>query len=231
MTNQMTKLSLRQRKLFIPIALIALALALPLIIGVYQHVSWLTVIDAPIVKLVCSTRPHWLTTVLLVITTLGDPLSVTLIAAAVALLLWWQRRREQALFVLSNVLVMSGVNHLLKQWLQRPRPFIADPSIHPLTAAGGFSFPSGHSAGAMLLYGSLILLTYFWPLTKKWAWGLRFGFGAMIFLTGYSRIYVQVHYPTDVAAGWLLALCGICLLAYWWWPILVQTAQQPAPKP
>jgi undecaprenyl-diphosphatase len=113
---------------------------------------------------------------------------------------------------------MSGINHLIKQWLRRPRPFIADPSIHPLTTAGGFSFPSGHSAGAMLLYGSLIVLTLIWPLSKKWAWGLRIVSSVMIFLTGVSRIYVQVHYPTDVTAGWLLALFGVCLLAYLWWP-------------
>ena len=210
--------STRRPKAFIPIAIIALLCALPLIDGVWQHASWLTTIDQPIIQAICAWRPGWLTAILLVITTLGDPLSVTLIAAGFALLLWWQKRPYQALFVLSNVAVMSGINHVIKQWLQRPRPFIADPSIHPLTTAGGFSFPSGHSAGAMLLYGSLIILTMIWPLPKKWVWPIRIVSGIMIVLTGISRIYVQVHYPTDVAAGWLLALFGICLLAYFWWP-------------
>jgi undecaprenyl-diphosphatase len=218
MINKIFTPTVRRPKPFIPIAIIALLCALPLIVGVWQHNSWLTNIDQPIIHLVCSYRPSWLTAILLIITTLGDPLSVTIIAAVFALGLWWQKRPYQALFVLSNVAVMSGINHLIKQWLRRPRPFIADPSIHPLTTAGGFSFPSGHSAGAMLLYGSLIVLTLIWPVSKKWAWGLRLVSGVMIFLTGVSRIYVQVHYPTDVAAGWLLALFGVCLLAYLWWP-------------
>lgn len=167
MKNKIFTPNARRPQSFIPIAIIALICALPLIYGVWQHSSWLSTLDQPIINVICHTRPSWLTASLLVITTLGDPLSVTLIAAVFAFGLWWQKRPYQALFVLSNVAVMSGINHLIKHWLRRPRPFIADPSIHPLTTAGGFSFPSGHSAGAMLLYGSLIVLTLIWPVSKK----------------------------------------------------------------
>jgi len=103
---------------------------------------------------------------------------------------------------------------VIKQIVRRPRPFVADPSITPLVRIGGFSFPSGHSSGTMLLYGTIIILAslYF----KKASWrrsviGLSI---LMILLTGYSRIYLQVHYPTDVLAGYMMAFTG--LMWSWW---------------
>ncbi|EKQ01253.1 hypothetical protein LCA32G_0513 [Lacticaseibacillus paracasei] len=133
-------------------------------------------------------------------------------AFAVVLLL--KRYRYAALFAASMGALMSLVNVGIKYWVRRPRPFIADPQIRALVHAGGFSFPSGHSSGTMIFYGTMILLA--WALLKRQSakWLLTCLASGMILLTGYSRIFVRVHYPTDVFAGFSL---GFALLMVSWW--------------
>ncbi|MFD1484039.1 phosphatase PAP2 family protein [Lacticaseibacillus baoqingensis] len=210
-------------KLPLIVAVGAWLASLPLIIGVATKAPWVHAFDQPVINAVTAWRPAELTHFLLVITASGNPASVVGLAAVFAFALIYSRRRHQAAFVGINVAGLSAVNHLLKQWLQRPRPFIADPTITPLTAAGGFSFPSGHASGAMLLYGSLILLTTLWSWPPKRRWLTRLLAGLMILLIGYSRIYVQVHYPSDVLAGYLTALGSLCLL---WWLAYPQLAAE-----
>lgn len=193
---------------------LGLIIFVPLLIGVVAQANWVRAIDTPLVALITSWRPHWLTQLLLVITTLGEPISIMILGAILIILLLFVRQRRYAVFTLLVIGGMSGANHVIKSMVRRPRPFIADPSITPLAHAGGYSFPSGHSSGTMLLYGTVIIIL--WALAApKWAkyWGSALG-GLMILLTGYSRIYVQVHYPTDVLAGYSSALVGLMLC--WW---------------
>ena len=78
------------------------------------------------------------------------------------------------------------------------------PAIEHLVVAQGFSFPSGHSAGSMMIYGFMLIIAH-QRLTSKPIRLLVEGFFlALIFLIGLSRIYLGVHYPTDVLAGFLL---------------------------
>ncbi|MCI1987182.1 MAG: phosphatase PAP2 family protein [Lactobacillus sp.] len=211
------------------VAICAWLTSLPLIIGVSTNAAWLHRCDQAVISWVTSARPHWLTQILLTVTALGNPTSVVGLAAIFAIALTLTRRYHQAAFVGVNIAGLSAVNYLIKQWIHRPRPFIADTAITPLTTATGYSFPSGHSSGAMLLYGSLILLTTLWQWPSKTRWCVRLLAGIMILTIGYSRIYVQVHYPTDVLAGYLTALGGLCLL--WWlaYPQLVAEAKRLAP--
>ncbi len=90
----------------------------------------------------------------------------------------------------------EALNALLKVWIARPRPTFAD----PLATALYFSFPSGHAMMSLITYG---LLAYFLFIGLKSAW-LRVPITAaltvLIFLIGLSRIYLGVHYLTDVIA-------------------------------
>lgn len=193
---------------------ISLMIFVPLLVGVVTQAKWIQAIDTPLVAWITSWRPHWLTQFLLVITALGEPVSVMILGAILIALLLFLKQKRYAVFTLLVIGGMSGVNHVIKSLVHRPRPFIADPSITPLAHAGGYSFPSGHSSGTMLLYGTVIIIL--WALAApRWAkyWGSALS-GLMILLTGYSRIYVQVHYPTDVLAGYSSALVGLMLC--WW---------------
>jgi undecaprenyl-diphosphatase len=106
---------------------------------------------------------------------------------------------------LSSYLVMA----LLKLYFSRPRP---DDPVYQ--AAAGFSFPSGHAMSAMTFYGLLIYLT--WRNIENIAARLLLCFVliCIIFLIGFSRVYLRVHYASDVLAGFSLGL--VWLVASLW---------------
>lgn len=210
------------------IAIIAGLACTPFVWGVAVDANWIHQFDQAIIQVVTASRPDWLNAVMLTVTNFGDPTSVIFLAAALAFAIGWTHRYRQAAYSVYTIAGLSACNSLLKHWLRRPRPFIADPTIIPLTHAADYSFPSGHSSGAMLLYGSIILLCGLWPWQARTKALIRTLCGLLIFLIGYSRIYVQVHYPSDVAAGFLSALCGLCLL---WWLIAPSLKQEEAALP
>ncbi|MFD1392289.1 phosphatase PAP2 family protein [Lacticaseibacillus jixianensis] len=196
------------------IAAISLAIFIPLLIGVVSGAASIRQLDTLVIGAVTAARPAWLSVIMIVITNLGDPPVVFAVGVLLTAVLFYYRRRRYAWFAFAAVCLMSLANHVIKGWVRRPRPFIQDPQITPLTPAGGWSFPSGHASGSMLLYGTVILIVLT-LVTRPRARHLLVGLsGALVGLIGLSRIYVQVHFPTDVLAGWSSALAGLMLL--WW---------------
>lgn len=212
----MLKSAIMQKRPVYPliIAAVSLTIFIPLLVGVTTHALWIAAIDNAVIHVITAYRPAWLTSIVLVITNLGDPPVVVLVGLIVAAILFYFRRRRYAWFAFASVCLMSLVNHIIKGWVRRPRPFVQDPNITPLTAAGGWSFPSGHASGSMLLYGTVILITLTLVSLPRARHFLVSFSVLMIILIGCSRIYVQVHFPTDVLAGWSSALAGLMLL--WW---------------
>lgn len=100
-------------------------------------------------------------------------------------------------------LLSSYLNAGLKNLFQQPRPFDLDPSVQ-LSSAEGYGLPSGHSQSAVALWGSIAA----WA-RKTWFWVVAIGLMALI---GFSRIYLGVHFPTDVLAGW--AIGAVLLYLY-----------------
>lgn len=95
---------------------------------------------------------------------------------------------------------------LLKQLFQRKRP------LSPLLkAAKGLSFPSGHAIMAVTFYGLLIYILQH-SITIEWLkWFLTFLVVVLIILIGFSRVYLRVHYASDVAAGFIIGLLWLLL--------------------
>jgi membrane-associated phospholipid phosphatase len=94
----------------------------------------------------------------------------------------------------------QALNTLLKTWIARPRPAFAD----PLATALYYSFPSGHSMMSLIMYG---LLAYFVMIGVRSAWlrvPITAGLIGLILLIGVSRMYLGVHYLTDVLAGFVV---------------------------
>ncbi|CAN5732295.1 phosphatase PAP2 family protein [soil metagenome] len=189
--------------IFVAVALILLALVGNVMAGDTQH------FDERILKtlrrpdnLAVPRGPAWLELAAFDITALGGPTVLGLTVAAVLGYLLLYRLYRNALFVL---LASAGgwiLNDILKQLFARPRPTIV-PHLREVMSP---SFPSGHaltSAVVFLTLGTLLMRVAEGRLLKWYCIGV-----AMLttMLVGSSRVYLGVHYPTDVLAGWLVGL-------------------------
>ena len=102
------------------------------------------------------------------------------------------------------LLLSSQLNAALKGLFHQPRPCDFDPSLQ-LTWFEGYGLPSGHAQFVVLVWGAISA----WA-GKRWLWALSI---AMMVLVGFSRVYLGVHFPTDVVAGWAVGgvSLGLCL--------------------
>jgi undecaprenyl-diphosphatase len=146
--------------------------------------------------------PRWMHSAALDITALGSATVLGLSVAAVVGFLLLQRMHRTALFVLAASVGGWTLNNLLKIVFGRARPEVVPHLREVMT----LSFPSGHamtSAAVYLVLGALLMRIASRPVTKFYCMAV-----AMLatILIGASRVYLGVHYPTDVLAGWLLGL-------------------------
>lgn len=159
-----------------------------------------------------SYRNNSLTKVFEVITHLGDRVAY-LVATAIGagfFLVKYGRWK----FTLQTILVLllsSLSNLVLKKVINRERP-----TFEHLVAVSTLSYPSGHSMSAMAFYGFLVYLSF--RLSRSW-WvkgASSIGFGLLILLIGISRIYLGVHYPSDVIAGFMGGLIWVafCVVVF-----------------
>lgn len=121
------------------------------------------------------------------------PTDVLLVVVSV-----WRRRWPAAAFATAALAGSGLLNMACKRFFARPRPALWE-SIAPESS---FSFPSAHAMGSMTLATVLILLA--WP--GRWRWPVVVAMLVFVPLVGFSRVYLGVHYPSDVLAGWAAAL-------------------------
>lgn len=136
------------------------------------------------------------------LTALGGVTVITLMTAGVTLFLLLRGQWRGAIFVLVSVLGGLAISLILKEVFSRDRPAIFDHRSHTMTA----SFPSGHSSNSAVAYLTMaILLAKL--VNRPTMKGYIFAVGLLIpFLVGLSRVFLGVHWPTDVVAGWLVGL-------------------------
>lgn len=103
--------------------------------------------------------------------------------------------------IISNLVIVTILNQLLKNILQRPRP-----NEFRIIEETGYSFPSGHSMVSMAFYGYLIYLIYRYVKNKYLKWTLIVLLSILICTIGISRIYLGVHYTSDVLGGFLISI-------------------------
>ena len=111
------------------------------------------------------------------------------------------KNKKIGITIISNLGIITILNQLLKRILQRPRP-----EEFRIINESGYSFPSGHSMISMAFYGYLIYLIYKYIKNKYLKWSLITILGILIVSIGISRIYLGVHYTSDVLAGFLISI-------------------------
>jgi undecaprenyl-diphosphatase len=196
------------------LAVIAVVCAVVLsVLSLLVAIRWSPLIDADTDVVRSAHRAvvhhHWIETVSKQVTQLGDPLVVDLAMAAAALAVATRRQWSLAILIAAVRLGELGLNSLVKVIVERPRPMFVD----PLATAHGYSYPSGHAAGAAAMYGLLAVL-----VVRRSSGAARIALwaamGVIIVAVAATRVLLGVHYPSDVAAGVLVGLGWLAACLY-----------------
>lgn len=136
---------------------------------------------------------------------LFSPISVIVMTVAIALIVWRKIGQREAILIAGLMLLGTAINQLIKLLVARPRPENA------LIALSDAAFPSGHTSATAVFFGILCMI-----LLPKFKSSLlrisMISFSAfMVALVGFSRLYLQVHWLTDVLAGLALGGAIICI--------------------
>ena len=146
---------------------------------------------------------HWLDAPMRWITDLGS-MKVSMVLIAVV---YWCVHPRQGLRVGLLLLAGSALCWTLKLGYAGPRPFWYSSLVEVKSVEFSFGLPSGHAMNSVIIWGFLAMMAGRW-----WAWGLAVG---LMFLVGLSRIYLGVHFPSDVLLGWLLGAVMLWLAHRW----------------
>ena len=111
------------------------------------------------------------------------------------------KNKKIGVSIISNLAIITLLNQLLKRIVQRPRP-----TEFRIVEESGYSFPSGHSMVSMAFYGYLIYLIYKYVKNKYLKWISIILLSILICFIGISRIYLGVHYTSDVLGGFFISI-------------------------
>lgn len=149
------------------------------------------------------------------LTILGDPPALGVVGGAAALLLWLSQRHAAG-FLTAVSLLGLPLNYGIKELIRRPRPDLA--LVNVLLPVTGRSFPSGHAMTATMLYGFLGLLAWVHIPAAAPRLAAALLCGLLPLGIGLSRVYLGVHWCSDVVGGWIAGLFFLLILflAYGW---------------
>lgn len=176
---------------------ISVLLILFIVLTIFVVGGKTSVIDEAFFNNVIKIENNVLTKILYVITNIGSTIGVVIIIILLAIFFMRRKSLSDFKYILVNVSIGVILMKVLKHIIKRIRP------SWKWIVQSGFSYPSGHTISAVLLYGTLILLVNK-KIKGKYKKPLMIFFSIMIFLISISRIYFGVHYLTDVVASLIL---------------------------
>ena len=195
MTEKLKKIILKDYKWII--LFICIILFLSILEDVFEYET--LALDYSVYNIVVKgMRNPILTNVLKIITNLGSAVALITITILSLIIL---KNKKIGLCITINLALSTILNLLLKNIIQRPRP-----EGYRLIEETGFSFPSGHSMVNTAFYGLLIYLIIKNVKNQKLKYSLSLLISILILSIGFSRIYLGVHYTSDVLAGFLISI-------------------------
>lgn len=166
------------------------------------------VFDVPILQAVHSMASVSLDRVFVVVSALGYTWGVVPADALLVLALVLWRRMREGIFAATAIVGSLLLNVAAKHTFERVRPGLWR-SVSP--AETTYSFPSGHAMGSMTLAMVVVLLC--WDVRTRtrwqWRWPVTIVAASFVLLVGLSRLYLGVHYPSDILAGWTAACAWV----------------------
>ena len=154
-------------------------------------------IDVMILESINTLSSPWLEKIMIFVTQFGSVMVVGFVSLLISGFLVYKKHYQRLLTFLASLGGAAGLIVVLKELFARSRPELWD----QLVVETSYSFPSGHSLGSAAL--ALTIVALLWA--TKWRALAIFAAIDYILLIGFSRMYLGVHYPTDVLAGWLIA--------------------------
>lgn len=169
--------------------------------------------DRRVLDFLTRHRTPWLSHVARAVTDLGSGWVVAPLVVVTVLALWHARRPREAIVVVAASVGTALAVSVLKHVVGRSRPPVAG----RLADAGGAAFPSGHAAQAVAFWGALAWVAWRTTRSRRTRALALAGAALIAALVGLSRLYLGVHWPSDVVSGWLVglgwlvAVCGVSL--------------------
>lgn len=162
--------------------------------------------DSAVLKSVHNEASPMVDTAMKTLTEFGGPMLLPAIAVGLTIFLMYRRRFRHAFIVFISVGGASALNIVLKSIFRRDRPQL----WQWIVSENGTSFPSGHAMASSALALSLIVILW----NTKWRW-LAVTLGLVYMLAiAFSRIYLGVHYPTDIIASWLVSVAWVSAVTW-----------------
>lgn len=183
---------IRKEYYFIAILLILFILLTMFVLG-----GKVDIIDEIVFNNIIKLKGNVITKILYIITSLASTIGIFVLLGITSVMFLRRKVFSDFKYVIGNVLIGVVLMDIIKNIIKRVRP------SWKWIAQGGFSYPSGHTISALLLYGTLMLLIYK-KVHGKERKPLLICFSLMVILTGLSRIYFGAHYLTDVVASLIL---------------------------
>lgn len=169
--------------------------------------------DANVLLSIRSLERSWLDPIMVSITTIGDPRVLLVICVVLSVILILRHYEAEAMTIAIAGFGALGLNFVLKNLFARTRPALWSRIVD----VTNYSFPSGHAMLSMVIYGLLgyLLATQFY----RWRVAIATISTLLILLIGFSRLYLGVHWPTDVIAGYAAGLVWLvtCILSLEVW--------------
>jgi undecaprenyl-diphosphatase len=161
-------------------------------------------LDSSILLAINSLSSPWLNTFFVAFTELGGVIVVSVVAIILVLLFLTKRNYIRALLIAVGIGGVAAMNLLLKSIFERARPDLWDWIVTETHT----SFPSGHATASMAL--ALCIVYLLW--NTKWRKATIIAASVYLLLIGFSRLYLGVHFPTDILGGWLLGIGWMALV-------------------
>ena len=176
---------------------IIISILIFIVIALSLNSGFVSFIDSWLYGETIEERSNVLTFIMLIFTTIGGTVGV--VTACILLFISPKIRKNLAWPVVISVIVAAVSNNLLKILFERPRP-----DFLRIINADSYSFPSGHAMISMALYFTIAIISIKYIKNKKFKYGIFIFCLLMPLLIGISRIYLGVHYFSDVIGGWVL---------------------------
>lgn len=166
-------------------------------------------IDFDFTHAVQQYQPQWLTVMMRLISDVIDPATLCVFGVLAAAYLFWRKHDRRTIVMIVAITAGNFLTLILKPLIARPRPD-AD-VVNVLVREPGYGFPSGHAVAVVLLGGTIALLVQRLALHHQRLWVALVAL--IILLVGYSRIYLGVHWLSDVVAGYVVGLSWLVVVA------------------